>query len=252
LARASLISLFYLAGLAGFGSYAQFSKADAQNVFKLPAEWNLEEAATSACVVLTAAIALYEKLKIASGDWILINGGSGGVGSVAVQLAAYSGAKVIATCSAKNIEFVKGLGALEVIDYTKEDIVARVKEITGGAGAQTFFDTVATDPAKLFGAVAFGGAIATILPCGLDGPAAFALFASNLSLHPILVMAFMGHANAKAKAAMTPVFAAIKAGKFKVPISKRFTLDEVQAAMVHNMEGRTQGKTVIIIDETVA
>ena len=244
--------VFYMTGLGGFGAYAQFSTCSATSVWKLPAGWNLTEASTFSCAGLTAAVALYAKLKIQTGDWVFVNGGSGGLGAMAVQLAAFSGAKVIATCSGRNADFVKGLGASEVIDYTKEDIVARTKEITGGAGVRSLFDTVSTETSKLFGAVGYNGSIVAILPCAVDGAAAFNLFLQSITVHQFLIMSHLSYANAEVQTALVPVLAAIKAGKFKVPIQKKFTLDEVQAAVDNNKEGRTQGKTVVIIDESLA
>jgi len=109
---------------------------------------------TTACALalagLTAIVSLEESLKVQNGEKILIQGGAGGVGSFAIQLAKYLGAYVIATTSAKNVSYVKELGADEVIDYTKQDFREVVRdcdavfETVGGEVATRSFDVLKT------------------------------------------------------------------------------------------------------------
>ena len=84
----------------------------------LPAGLGFDEAASLPLAGLTAWQAL-DAAKVAPGDHVLITAGAGGVGSLAVQLAKARGARVTATCGPKNVDFVRGLGADEVVDYTK-------------------------------------------------------------------------------------------------------------------------------------
>ena len=80
------------------------------------------------------------------GEWLLVHAGAGGVGSAAIQLGKAAGAKVIATAGgAEKVEVCKQLGADHAIDYTSEDFVARVKELTGGHGADVIYDPVGGD-----------------------------------------------------------------------------------------------------------
>jgi NADPH:quinone reductase-like Zn-dependent oxidoreductase len=114
-------------------------------------------AAASALTGLTALSAIEETLKLRAGETILIHGGAGGVASFAVQLAKHIGARVITTTSAANRDYVRDLGADEIIDYNAEDFT---KVVTG---CDAVFDTVGGDVAqKSFAALKPGGRAAFI------------------------------------------------------------------------------------------
>ena len=103
------------------GTYADYVAIDAAAVALKPTTVSHQEAASLPLVALTAWECLVETAKLGSGDKVLIHAGSGGVGSVGIQLAKALGAKVATTCSGKNAEFVRELGADIVVDYTKEE-----------------------------------------------------------------------------------------------------------------------------------
>ncbi len=103
------------------GAYAEYACAKEENVAMIPENIDFKEAAATPLAALTAYQALHHKGKIKSGENILINGSSGGVGSFAIQIAKAAGATVTAVCSTGNIELVKSLGADKVIDYKKQD-----------------------------------------------------------------------------------------------------------------------------------
>ena len=106
------------------GAYAEYVTVAADNVARVPSGLSLEEAAAVSLVALTALQALRDKAELMAGDHVLINSASGGVGSFAVQISKAMGARVTAMCSERNIELVRGLGADEIIDYTRGDITA--------------------------------------------------------------------------------------------------------------------------------
>ncbi|OIQ28703.1 MAG: hypothetical protein BM555_05745 [Crocinitomix sp. MedPE-SWsnd] len=107
------------------GGYAEYASVKADALTIKPENVSWEQAAASPVAGLTALTAVREVCKVKKGDNVLVNGGSGGVGSYAVLIAKYYGAEVTAVCSERNIEFVKGLGADHVINYQTEDFCAQ-------------------------------------------------------------------------------------------------------------------------------
>ena len=107
------------------GAYAEFIKVKPQNITHMPTNLSFQQAASIPNTGLTAYQALINKANIKKDMKVLINGASGGVGIMALQIAKAQGCHVTAVCSGKNTELVKSLGADVVIDYTKESIFKR-------------------------------------------------------------------------------------------------------------------------------
>lgn len=129
----------------GPGSYAEYHVAAENIIGKKPASLSHLEAASLSLVGGTAWEALVVRAGLRVGESILIHGGAGGVGHVAIQLAKAIGARVFTTARDANAEFVRRLGADVVIDYTKEDYVEAVIRETGGRGVDVVFDTIGGD-----------------------------------------------------------------------------------------------------------
>ena len=113
--------------LGGSGTFAEMSLANGDNIAQKPKTLSHEEAAGLPTVGVTAWQALVDTIGLSKGQKILIHGGAGGVGSIAMQLAKYLGAYVATTVGEKDKQFVKGLGADEIIDYktqTFEDLLS--------------------------------------------------------------------------------------------------------------------------------
>ena len=121
------------------GAYAEYALAKADEIAPKPESINFEEAAAIPIAALTAWQAMFNLANLSSGQRILIAGASGGVGSMAVQLAKAKGAFVIGTASGKNEQFVRDLGADEFVDYTRQPFEAVVKDV------DVVFDTVGGD-----------------------------------------------------------------------------------------------------------
>ncbi|QQD26400.1 zinc-dependent alcohol dehydrogenase family protein [Pseudomonas simiae] len=126
----------------GPGSYAEYHVAAENIVAKKPLSLSHLEAASLSLVGGTAWEALTVRAALRVGESILIHGGAGGVGHVAIQLAKAIGAKVFTTVREANAEFVKRMGADVIIDYEKEDYVDAIMRETAGRGVDVVFDTL--------------------------------------------------------------------------------------------------------------
>jgi NADPH:quinone reductase len=129
----------------GPGSYAEQHVADVELVARKPRNISHLEAASLTLVGGTVWEALVTRAQLTVQETILIHGGAGGVGTIAIQLAKAMGARVITTARASNHEFVRSLGADEAIDHTCDDYVSAVAELTQGRGANVVFDTIGGD-----------------------------------------------------------------------------------------------------------
>jgi NADPH:quinone reductase-like Zn-dependent oxidoreductase len=107
--------------MRGFGGFAEYVRVPADCLAHKPAGVSFEQAAAVPLAALTALQALRDRGRIAAGQRVLLAGASGGVGTFAVQLAKYFDAEVTGTCSTRNVDMVRALGADHVIDYTRDD-----------------------------------------------------------------------------------------------------------------------------------
>lgn len=127
------------------GSYAEYHVADEQLVAHKPANLSHAEAACFPLAAGTAWDCLVTRGQLQVGETVLIHAGAGGVGSFAIQLAKVMGAYVFTTCSSKNHDLVKKLGADYVIDYKAEDDVEIVQPVTKNQGVDLVLDTIGGD-----------------------------------------------------------------------------------------------------------
>jgi NADPH:quinone reductase-like Zn-dependent oxidoreductase len=146
------------------GACAEKIAVKAAIVARKPSGLSHIEAAALALTGLTALISIEETLKLKRGETILIQGGAGGVASLAIQIAKRIGAHVITTASGANHDYVRGLGADEIIDYKSEDFTKSVR------GCDAVFDTVGGDVAQRSFAVLKPGGRAAFIASGPQAP----------------------------------------------------------------------------------
>ena len=146
------------------GAYAEKIAIDAAILAAKPEGFSHVDMAALALTGLTALVSVEDTLKLEAGETILIHGGAGGVAGFAVQLAKHLGARVITTASAANHDYVRGLGADEVIDYAAVDFTEAVK------GCDAVFDTVGGDVATRSFAVLRPGGRAAFIASGGSAP----------------------------------------------------------------------------------
>jgi NADPH:quinone reductase-like Zn-dependent oxidoreductase len=146
------------------GAYAEKLAIKAAIIAKKPDGLSHVNAAALALTGLTAIVSIETTLQLKRGEKIFISGGAGGVASFAIQLAKHIGAQVITTASAANIDYVRGLGADEVIDYNAQDFTKAV------SGCDAVFDTVGGDAAQKSFAVRKPGGRAAFIASGAQAP----------------------------------------------------------------------------------
>ena len=146
------------------GAYAERIAIQAAIVARKPAGLSHLECAALALTGLTALVSIEDTLHLQKGETILIQGGAGGVAGFAIQLAKHLGARVITTASATNLDYVRGLGADQVIDYRAQDFTKVV------SGCDAVFDTVGGDVATRSFTVVRPGGRAAFIGSGNSAP----------------------------------------------------------------------------------
>ncbi len=150
------------------GNYAEVAVVPEAVARNKPAALSFEQAAAAPLVLITAWEALFDRAGLGSGQTVLIHGGAGGVGHVAIQLARHAGARVCTTVgNARNREFVQSLGAELVINYRETDFVDAVLDWTGGHGVDVALDIMGGQLfVDTFRAMAHYGTLVTLLDPG--------------------------------------------------------------------------------------
>jgi NADPH2:quinone reductase len=237
-------------GLGPRGAYAFVRNIPAVRVVKLPKAIGDETAAGMMLKGLTVRALLRSVYKVKRGETILFHAAAGGVGVIFTQWAKALGVKVIGTVgSDEKVAVAKAHGCAHVINYRTEDVVKRVKEITGGAGLPVVYDGV--------GQSTFMTSLDCLRPRGLlvvfgnaSGPVTsfdLGLLAAKGSLYVTrpTVMTYMADDRELAEASRDLVDI-VKSGKVKIPINQRYALVDVAKAH-RDLESRaTTGTTILI------
>ncbi|MEX0853708.1 MAG: quinone oxidoreductase [Bauldia sp.] len=232
------------------GGYAEHRLVPAARLLALPDRIDDRTAAAALLKGVTAYYLLFRTFKVGKGHTILFHAAAGGVGTIACQWAASLGATVIGTVgSAGKLDIARRNGCAHVINYRTEDFVARVREITGGAGVEAVYDSVGKDT--------FPGSLDCLKPLGM-----WVSFGQSSGLPPPFQMSLLQHKGSlfatrpttahylakrgELETAATAVFEALAAGTLKLTVGREFPLKA--AAEAHRaLESRaTTGATILV------
>ncbi|MET0774444.1 MAG: zinc-dependent alcohol dehydrogenase family protein [Pseudomonas mandelii] len=231
------------------GSLAQFAVVDARLLALKPVNLSMREAAGLPLVLITAWEGLVDRARVRAGQKVLIHGGAGGVGHVAVQIARAFGAEVFATGSAGQQAIIERFGAT-FIDYRKSSVEDYVAEHTGGEGFDIVYDTVGgeTLDASFKAARVYEGHVVSCLGWGQHSLAPLSFRAATYSGVFTLLPLLTGKGGEHHGQILRDAAKLIEAGKLKPLLDPRqFTLQTAEAAHELLAGGAAQGRLVIEI-----
>ena len=210
------------------GAYAEKIAIKASIVARKPASISHVDAAALALAGLTALVSIEDTLKLRAGETILIQGGAGGVASIAIQLAKHIGARVITTASAANHAYLRGIGADQIIDYNAQDFTKMV------SGCDAVFDTVGGDVTQRSFAVLKPGGRAAFIASGAQAPKPAR--GEVQSLRPQV---------GRDRPHLDRIVELVGKGAIRVPEITRFPLSEAAAAHKVSQARHFRGKLVL-------
>jgi NADPH:quinone reductase-like Zn-dependent oxidoreductase len=217
-------------GMSASGAYAEYSTASAAAIAKKPEGVSHEQAATLPVAGATAWQALFDRGGLHRGQTALVAGAAGGVGHFAVQFAKVAGARAIGTGSARNRDFVIGLGADDYVDYTQQDVGEAV------SGADVALDTVGGDTtAALLPALREGGMLVTIAGAPPEEAARKRGVRAELLI------------NSPNPAQLARIAGLVARGEVRVEIAEAMPVADVKHAHELSEGGHVRGKVVLTL-----
>lgn len=233
------------------GNYAEYTVVEASDLARIPPGVSFVQAAALPLVLITAWESLYDRARLSAGQTVLILGGTGGVGHIAIQLAKRRQARVLATVSTpKKAALAQRLGADEVIFYPNEVVSARALELTAGRGVDIAFDTVGGacfNEAIL--STSYAGDVVTLLEPPADATWKEAR-QRNLRIGFDLMLTPMLRNLPKARAHQVEILRSglvmLADGKLDVEIAACLPLEQAAEAHRQLASGHTQGKIVLL------
>jgi len=241
-------------GYAGaFGSYAEYKVLNGHYAARKPVNLGYLDAAALPTVALTAWQAVFDKANVQPGDFVLVHGGAGGLGHIAIQYLRTLGARIAATVSSDaKAEFVRSLGAELAINYRSDNVLEALRRWTGKEGADTVFDFVGHENfARSFAHVApFGTLVNTVVSPWPTGDNALAEW-NNLDIRFVNIgqpQIAGDHARRLRKAEiLTRVAEMVDRGELRAHVDRIVSFDGVGAAHDALEAGETLGRVVLNI-----
>jgi NADPH:quinone reductase-like Zn-dependent oxidoreductase len=223
-------------GAALNGAYSHFALALANRLIPKPKNLTFAEAAGLGTAAGTPAVAIH-RLKLQTGQTLLITGVAGGVGSAMAQLAKVRGARVVGTASARHNAFLKSIAVDEIIDYTKGDWASKVRNV------DAVFDTVGgADGEKALGTLKKGGQFMGIANENGE-PTDEQCAASGVTCVPLR----RGQpGDPTERELLDEVGRLANEGKLRLKVDKTFPLEQAGAAQELSREGHTEGKIILV------
>jgi NADPH2:quinone reductase len=233
----------------GLGGFAEVAVAPASGVHALPPGMSFQEGAAFPIIYPTSYVGLVLRAHLQRGETLLVHAAAGGVGLAAVQIGKALGARVIATAGgAEKLEIVRREGADQTIDYRTEDFVARVKELTGGKGADVIYDSVGGDIFdQSLKCIAWNGRLLVIgFTSGrIPSVAANRILLKNIAVVGLHWGAYATHEPERIDETFRALFDLHAAGKIRPVIFDTYRLEDLSAALEALASRRTYGKVVV-------
>jgi NADPH:quinone reductase-like Zn-dependent oxidoreductase len=226
----------------GRGAFAEFAALPADSVTHKPAGLTFEQAAALPTAGVAALQAVRDAGRVRDGHHALIVGASGGVGTFAVQLAKIHRAEVTATCSARNVELVRSLGADHTIDYTAIDV-------TNGDGRyDVIIDLVGDRPLRAYRRVLTEAGRFVVVggrtPRSITG---MTRFAAASAISPFVSQHFVPLISQPNHADLYTLTGLVRAGRMRPIVDQAFMLADTPTALHHIETGHTRGKVVLTV-----
>ncbi|NMH65629.1 zinc-dependent alcohol dehydrogenase family protein [Shewanella salipaludis] len=237
-------------GIGGHqGALAEYQVVDAALLAKVPESMSLREAASIPLIFTTAWEGIVDRANVSEGQSVLVHGGAGGVGQMAVQIAKAYGAEVYATGKAQDAETIRNLGATP-IDFERTSVEEYLNQYTGGAGFDIVYDTVGgTVLDSAFESVKnYTGHVVSCLGWGTHSLAPLSFRGATYSGVFTLMPLQTGKARAHHGHIMQQASKLVENSQLRViQDPNKFDLSQVNEAHGHVMAGRAKGKVVITI-----
>ena len=224
------------------GACAEYACVGHDTLAPKPANITFEEAAAVPTAALAALHALRDVGRIQSGQKVLINGASGGVGTFAVQIAKSFGAEVTGVCSTTNVDTVRSIGADHVIDYTRQDFTQ------GGKRYDLILDNVENRSlADCRRALTPGGTLILNSGTGAHGIGMLIRLVTPLVLSPFVRQDLRRYLSVPNHEDLVILKELVESGKLRPLIDRTYPLHETPAALSHIEGGHARGKVVITL-----
>jgi NADPH:quinone reductase len=234
---------------SGLGGFAERALVPAKGAHVMPAAMRFEEGAAFPIIYPTGYAGLVHRGRLRAGETLLVHAAAGGVGIAAVQIGKALGARVVATAGGpEKLEVARRAGADVAIDYNADDFVERVKQETGGRGADVIYDSVGGDVfERSLKCIAWNGRLVVIGFAGgtIPSVAANRILLKNIEVTGLHWGAYAQHQPESIPEVFRALFALYESGAIRPLVFRAYPLEDASQALVELGSRRTWGKVVL-------